>query len=199
MAQGISLGLALLHEHLVGGKLFLHLLTQFRAFRLAAKDARKTASPEKRNELDALQSSFKILINSFYGYTGYSMGTFNDYAMASLITATGREILSTMKDFLESSGANVIEMDTDGIYFVPPSGVSNADDYEAQIQSHLPQGIEIELDAQYAAMFGYKSKNYALLSNDGKIAMTGAALKSLWLFFRNFLRRFVDTVLMAKL
>ena len=177
--------------------IFLHLLTQFRAFRLAAKDARKTASPEKRNELDALQSSFKILINSFYGYTGYSMGTFNDYAMASLITATGREILSTMKDFLESSGANVIEMDTDGIYFVPPSGVSNADDYEAQIQSHLPQGIEIELDAQYAAMFGYKSKNYALLSNDGKIAMTGAALKSRGTepFLRRYITEFVRLLL----
>ena len=28
LSQGITLGLALLHEHLVGGKLFLHLLTQ---------------------------------------------------------------------------------------------------------------------------------------------------------------------------
>ena len=179
---------------------FLRLLTQFREFRLAAKDARKTATPERRNELDALQSSFKILINSFYGYTGFSQGTFNDYAMAAAITATGREILSSMKQFLETSGANVIEMDTDGIYFVPPPGVTDSDAFEAEIQAQLPKGIEIELDAKYAAMFGYKSKNYALLSFDGKISMTGAALKSRGTepFIRRYIKEFVRLLLTGK-
>ncbi len=157
---------------------FLRLLTELRRFRLAAKDARKTAPPERRSEYDALQSTFKILINSFYGYTAFTQGTFNDFNMASLITATGREILSGMHDFLVSSGATVIEMDTDGIYFTPPAAQLDMQDMEQKIQATLPPGIEIELDASYRAMFGYKSKNYALLHNDGKITIAGAALKS---------------------
>ena len=158
--------------------IFLRLLTALRQFRLAAKDARKTAPPEKRDEYDALQSTFKILINSFYGYTGFAQGTFNDFNMASLITATGREILSGMRDFLVNSGATVIEMDTDGIYFTPPVGQDNMQEMEHSIQATLPPGIEIELDASYKAMFGYKSKNYALLHQDGKVTIAGAALKS---------------------
>ena len=48
----------------------------------------------ERDHYEALQSSFKILINSFYGYLGFQQGTFNDFNMAEAITSTGREILS---------------------------------------------------------------------------------------------------------
>ena len=61
---------------------YLRLLKDLREFRLAAKDAMKTAEGAERDHLNALQSSFKVLINSFYGYTAFVQGTFNDYAMA---------------------------------------------------------------------------------------------------------------------
>ncbi len=157
---------------------FLRMLRELRSFRLAAKDARKTASPEMRDFYDAMQSTFKILINAFYGYTGYAQGTFNDFAMASKVTETGRSILSGMRDFLEASSATVIEMDTDGIYFAPPENIDSMDAFADRLQSTLPEGIEIELDANYKAMFGYKSKNYALLCHDGRVILSGAALKS---------------------
>ena len=35
----------------------------------------------ERRDLEALQQTFKILINSFYGYLGFSLGHFNDFAV----------------------------------------------------------------------------------------------------------------------
>lgn len=179
---------------------FLRLLTELRKFRLAAKDARKNASPEMKEHYDALQGTFKILINSFYGYAGYGQGTFNDYGLASTVTATGREILSSMRDFLESIGALVIEMDTDGIYFTPPEGEDDMGAMERRIQQILPAGIEVEMDASYKAMFGYKSKNYALLHWDGKVTMTGAALRSRGLepFQRRYILEYITCLLTGR-
>jgi DNA polymerase elongation subunit (family B) len=179
---------------------YLKLLTELRRFRLEAKDAVRTASPAERDHYDALQSTFKILINSFYGYTGFAQGTFNDYDLAETVTAEGRRILQSMLDVLRSEGASVIEMDTDGIYFVPPDTVSDTEEMESRIQDILPDGIEVDLDSTYRAMFGYKSKNYALLAEDGTVAITGAALKSRGLepFQRAFIRELIELLLTGR-
>lgn len=181
--------------------IFNSLLDKLRTFRLAAKDAEKKAG--NRNEKDyynALQTAFKILINSFYGYLGFSQGTFNDFDMADRVTAKGREILTTMLNFLRKSGANVIEMDTDGIYFQPPPSVSDDKKMQAMVQEILPPGIEVELDNKYKAMFCYKSKNYALLKEDGEISVTGAALKSrgIELFQREYIKTLIALLLSDK-
>jgi len=156
------------------------LLASLRDFRLAAKAAEQRAVPgsAERDAANALQTTFKILINSFYGYLGFAQGTFNDFAMAARVTARGREILTAMRRFLEQAGAIVLEMDTDGIYFQPPSGETDPAKFATRLQAALPSGIEVELDAIYPAMFCYKSKNYALLLEHGEVAITGAALKS---------------------
>lgn len=177
---------------------FSHLLEQFREFRLQAKDAAKTAAtPALRDEFQALQNSFKILINSFYGYLGFSQGTFNDYALAQKVTAKGREILTHMKGLLEDNGSIIIEMDTDGIYFLPPKGAT-PDSMLSAIQQNLPKGIEVELDGLFKAMFSYKSKNYALLEEDGRIILHGAALRSRGLepFLGRFIREAVEEILL---
>lgn len=157
---------------------FGRILGELRNFRLAAKDAMREASGHEKENFSALQGSFKILINSFYGYTAFSQGTFNDYVMANAITREGREILGSMRDFLQDAGAIIVEMDTDGIYFTPPPGMTDQAEMERRVQAILPPGIEVELDASYQAMYGYKSKNYALLDWDGRVSVTGAALKS---------------------
>ena len=177
---------------------FIHLLEHFREFRLQAKDAARTApTPEKKKEFQALQNSFKILINSFYGYLGFAQGTFNDYALAQKVTAEGRAILEHMKALLEEQKARILEMDTDGIYFQPPGGVQTGE-MRARIQQFLPQGIEVELDGVFAAMFSYKSKNYALLEDNGKISLHGAALRSRGLepFLRRFIREALHQILL---
>src|SRR5437879_3796237 len=106
-------------------QIFRHLLTDLRTFRLETKAAmRAEKDPAKQRYFHALQNTFKILINSFYGYLGFSQGHFADFDAAARVTQIGRDLLKKMIDWLNAQGAKVIEVDTDGIYFVPPSCVT---------------------------------------------------------------------------
>ena len=163
--------------------IFRGLLTDLRKFRLDAKAALRkvTGDPVKRleyNTLNALQNVFKVLINSFYGYLGFAQGHFADYDAAARVTETGRDLLKAMVARLREAGAEVIEIDTDGIYFVPPEGTTGTEDLQKTLAEVLPQGIEIEFDAKFEAMFSYKAKNYALLDTKGHLILKGGAFKS---------------------
>lgn len=177
--------------------IFPRWLKQLRTFRLKAKDAAKNAVAQAEKDYqDALQTAFKILINSFYGYLGFTQGFLNDYAMAERVTARGRDILNLMLNTLEAQGCKIIEMDTDGIYFQLGPGTTR-DAAAAALAKVLPQGIEVEFDESFQAMFCYKSKNYALLAADGTIAITGAALKSRGLepFQRRCMKELISALL----
>jgi DNA polymerase, archaea type len=168
---------------------FSSLLGSLRRFRLEAKLAAAQApSPDERSRLDALQGAFKILINSFYGYLGFAQGHFADFAAARDVAARGRQILGGMVTWLREAGARVIEIDTDGIYFQPPGGVSPRDLSEGMAKD-LPDGIEVGFGTCYRAMFSYKAKNYALLGEDGRVIIKGGALKSRGMepYLRDFL------------
>ncbi len=202
-------------------QIFRHLLTDLRTFRLEAKaKMRAEKDPAKQQHLNALQNTFKILINSFYGYLGFAQGNFADFEAAARVTQIGRDLLKKMIDWLNAHGAKVIEVDTDGIYFVPPSsveaGVSPAKAKSkaagtaattediAQLQiglaKELPKGIEVEFDEQFEAMFSYKAKNYALLTKDGDVIIKGGALKSRGLekFQRVFLEGMIKLIMEGK-
>lgn len=176
---------------------FPEILGKLRDFRLRAKDAaRNASSKEEKDYYGALQSTFKILINSFYGYLGFEQGFLNDFDMAEKVTARGREILTLMLEILENSGANVIEMDTDGIYFQPAKGMKT-DSLGKALEEKLPDGIEVDFDEIYKAMFCYKSKNYALLTESGEISIAGGALKSRGLesFQRDYIEETITCLL----
>ena len=104
-------------------QIFRHLLTDLRTFRLETKASMRAAAsdPARQRYFHALQNTFKILINSFYGYLGFAQGHFADFDAAARVTQIGRDLLQKMIDWLNERGAKVIEVDTDGIYFVPPS------------------------------------------------------------------------------
>ncbi len=175
---------------------FADMLARLRRFRLDAKARMRRADGPDKARLDALQGTFKILINSFYGYLGFAQGNFADFGAAAAVTAKGRELLRGMVEWLRWRGAVVLEIDTDGIYFTPPADAT-WDGLCAELGATLPEGIEVEFDARYTAMFSYKAKNYALLGDDGKLAIKGAALKSRGLekFQRIFIRRAVRALL----
>lgn len=166
-------------EHL---GLFLPLLDELRTFRLRAKKmARETSDPHRRDYYQALQQAFKVLINSFYGYLGTTIHNFADMALAAEVTRRGREIIRQMLDWLEAGGARPVEVDTDGIYFIPPSSVTTPEmtaELIGGLSATLPSGIEVEMDGWYRAMFSYKMKNYALLDDTGRITIKGSSLKS---------------------
>ncbi len=160
---------------------FLPLLDVLTTRRLAAKNEARRTSGEERARWNGLQSSFKVLINSFSGYLGYNRALFNDYGAASRITLRGQEIIQRVVDELEKSGAEPIEIDTDGVYFRPPRGleaVEAQEEFVRRISQTLPHGINLALDGTYAGMASLKTKNYALLELDGRMVLKGSGLRS---------------------
>ena len=181
-------------------QIFRHLLTDLRTFRLEAKaKMRAERDPAKQHHLQALQNTFKILLNSFYGYLGFAQGHFADFDAAARVTQIGRDLLKKMIEWLNTHGAQVIEVDTDGIYFVPPENI-DIDDLQKNLAKELPPGIDVEIDEQFDAMFSYKAKNYALLTNVGDVIIKGGALKSRGLekFQRVFLEEMIKLIMQGK-
>jgi DNA polymerase I len=177
--------------------LFLPLLKDLREFRLSAKRlARDSREKDRRDYYYALQQTFKVLINSFYGYLGTRLHNFSEPAVAAEVTRLGRNTIKAMLEWLRGEGARPVEIDTDGIYFIPPSHIVTEDQEEkmvGRLSETLPKGIEVEMDGRYQAMFSYKMKNYALLGYDGKITIKGSGLKSRGI--EKYLREFVKEIL----
>ncbi|MDA8429712.1 MAG: DNA polymerase II [Geobacteraceae bacterium] len=181
--------------------LFLPMLAELRRFRLDAKrSAREAATDGERHYFDALQQVFKVLINSFFGYLGAALHNFSDPAAAAEVTRLGRVTIRNMIELLNAEGAEPVEVDTDGIYFRPPTGCDNEDAEQALVQrisKALPAGIEVELDGRYSSMFAYKIKNYALLGYDGRITIRGSSLKSRGIerYLREFMQELIALLL----
>jgi len=177
--------------------LFLPLLSRLRSFRLSAKRrAKEGAAPSVREHFSALQQAFKVLINSFYGYLGSSLHNFSDPAVAGRVARLGRDTIRFMMERLQAWKARVVELDTDGVYFIPPPGMDSPEAWEslvAGLSTELPEGIDVEMDGIYRAMFSYKSKNYALLGYDGGITVKGSALRSRGT--EKYLREFTSEVI----
>ncbi len=199
-------------------QIFRHLLTDLRSFRLEAKaKMRAEQDPARQHHLQALQNTFKILLNSFYGYLGFAQGHFADFDAAARVTQIGRDLLKKMIDWLNAHRAQVIEVDTDGIYFIPrvdatPRRAGNGeetrggaattiDELQRGLAAELPAGIDVEIDEQFDAMLSYKAKNYALLTKDGDVIIKGGALKSRGLekFQRVFLEQMIKLIMQGKL
>src|SRR5438093_10185904 len=74
------------------------------------------------------------------------------------------------------------------------------DELREGLAKELPEGIEIEFDEQFDAMFSYKAKNYALLTKDGDVVIKGGALKSRGLekFQRVFLEEMIKLIMKGK-
>jgi len=180
--------------------IFPELLRHLRDFRVGAKRrARETSDPRERSNLTALQQSFKILINAFYGYLAFGAAHWNDFDAANRVTTEGRSVAITLTECLESLGAVPVEVDTDGVYFVPPAGGQSVDEESlvAQLSAKLPPGVQLELDGRFAAMFSYKMKTYALLDTHGRLLLKGSAFRSRGL--EPFQRLLIEQVVRALL
>jgi DNA polymerase I len=159
---------------------FLPTLERLRRLRLEAKARAKQAQGAESAYWDGLQNSFKILVNSYYGYLGAPFH-FNDYDAAEQVTLTGQELVKRIADEIEKQGGMVVEIDTDGVYFQPPPEVQTEADEVAfveQVGRVLPEGIRLAYDGRYRAMLSLKTKNYVLQGYDGKLTFKGASLRS---------------------
>jgi len=172
---------------------FIPMLRKLREYRLKYKQLAKTApTAAERDEAQARQATFKILINSFYGYLGFSGARFGDGELAAEVTRRGRELLQALIEEFQKHGCVILEADTDGIYLSTEKYFARPEELLALVGKILPAGIELEHDGTYDAMFCYKAKNYALAAN-GEVTLRGSALRSRGI--EPFLKRLGDQLI----
>jgi DNA polymerase, archaea type len=157
---------------------FIPLLRRLLEYRLKYKQiARSAPGEDERAEAQARQAAYKILINSFYGYLGFSGARFGDGDLAAEVTRRGRELLQGLIEEFGRQGCTILEADTDGMYLSSGEFFNKPEELLARVVPILPPGIELEFDGRYDAMFCYKAKNYALLEG-GRVTLRGSALRS---------------------
>jgi len=172
---------------------FIPMLRRLREYRLKYKQLARTApTAAERDEAQARQATFKILINSFYGYLGFSGARFGDGELAAEVTRRGRELLQALIEEFQKHGCTILEADTDGIYLSTEKYFAQPEALLALVEKILPAGIELEYDGTYDAMFCYKAKNYALAAG-GEITLRGSALRSRGI--EPFLKRLGDQLI----
>ena len=161
----------------------LSILSRLTDLRLAHKAAAKRAAVGsiEANMHDATQAAMKILINAAYGYMGAgSMALFADGRAAGEVTQRGRKVLNQVVEALRHRGMALIEGDTDGVYFAVPTGWSEEQERALvdEVAAELPEGIRLEYEGRFKAMFSHEVKNYALLTYGGQLIVRGVALRS---------------------
>ncbi len=73
--------------------------------RTKTKKQMKTAGDGERRFLDAKQYAMKILLNSFYGYSGYARARLYSLALANAVTSFGRENILRTKEVIDEIGS----------------------------------------------------------------------------------------------
>jgi DNA polymerase, archaea type len=161
----------------------LSIVDRLTDLRLHHKAAAREATPgslDARHH-DATQTAMKVLINSAYGYMGAgSMALFADARAADEVTRRGREVLAQVVAALREQGMALIEADTDGVYFGVPAGWTEAQERTlvADVAAILPDGIRLEYEGRYRAMFSHEVKNYVLLTYGDDLILRGVAFRS---------------------
>jgi DNA polymerase I len=163
-------------------QLFQTFLQRLTDLRLDTKRRMQAAATlADRSALDAQQSSYKILINSFYGQLGFRHALFSDFEAADRVATTGQAILRQIIAAIRQAEGTVVEVDTDGVLFIPPDTVRGEAEERAFVQrlhTALPSGIRLGYEGRFRKMLSYKMKNYALLTYEGTLHSKGSALVS---------------------
>ena len=185
--------------------LFTALLRKLTDLRLNAKRLmNEEQQTELKSALDARQNSYKVIINSFYGFLGFSQALFNDYSEADRVAVTGQKLLMSIIRLIEERDGKVLEVDTDGVLFVPPLRVQTETEerqFLDELNTHMPEGIIIGYDGRYRKMLSYKKKNYALEPYSGALKLKGSSLvsRSIEPFGRRFVKKAIQLLLDGKI
>jgi len=148
--------------------------------RIKAKTAMKdpSLSEGEKRRLDAKQYAMKILLNSFYGYSGYARARLYSPVIANSVTSYGRENLLRTRKIVEDHsqftiGEDTFELktiagDTDSI-FITIDG--NIDFYKAKqigkdiatiVTAGLPKPMELVFEAYAKRILILAKKHYAM-------------------------------------
>jgi len=181
----------------------LTIVDQLVEHRLAAKAAGKAAPPgsTERHSHEAMSAAIKLVVNSAYGYlaAGGGLTRFADVHAANEVTRRGRETLDLICRQLAARGVQLLEADTDGVYFSVSETWTEADERRvvSEVAALLPPLVHLEFEGRYAAMLSHEPKNYALLAYDDTLLLRGVAFRSSRAepFGEAFLRRAIRCLL----
>ena len=147
------------------------------------KQAKKLGKKNKGYDLlNARQHALKILLNSFYGYLGYSRSRFYSRECASAITAWARQYVQLVGKEAEKAGFRLLYSDTDSAFLIIPKEKKNEDVYEfvEKINKQLPGVMNLELEGFFKrGIFVTKEsgegakKKYALIDYNGNLKIVG--------------------------
>lgn len=108
---------------------------------VAAKDAPRIEEASKLLVLyDSLQLAHKCILNSFYGYVMRKAARWYSMEMGGIVCETGAAIITLARQLIEQFG-RPLELDTDGIWCMLPSG--------------FPQNFSFELHNGKKVSFAY--------------------------------------------
>lgn len=157
-------------------------------------------NPQDRHEREATLSAMKTLANAFFSYLASERAHFNDYRQADRAALSGQRIIDGLIRTIHERGGKVLEIDADGIYFQPPTRISDqeqAKGFVDEIATTLPEGIQTDVSRYFDRMFCYKLKNHALLDAEGKMILEGTSLisRSLEPFARRYVKSCTECLL----
>lgn len=210
-ADVASLYPSLMRQYGIGPKrdrlgALLALVDQLVEQRLSAKARARVAErgSDEHFTQEAVSAAMKLVVNSAYGYLGaVGLTRFADVHAANEVTRRGRELLGLLCRELAQRGVQLLEADTDGVYFAVPDDFSEADERRvvAEVAALLPPLVKLEFDGRYAAMLSHEPKNYVLESYSGKLTLRGVAFRSSRAepFGEAFLRRAIERLLAGDL
>lgn len=103
--------------------------------------------------LDMQQKVLKIIMNTYYGVSGYVRFRLHDRDIASAVTSTGREILEHTRKIIEEDGHKVLYGDTDSSFVQFPANISQeeliemARDIEKKLNESYPRFAKEKLNS----------------------------------------------------
>ncbi len=96
--------------------------------RTETKNRMKKASDEKEYRvLDATQLALKILLNSFYGYSGYARARLYSMTLANAVTSFGRNNILDTRDIINNTIGEIVLRDTTALLFDEAGELSSSD------------------------------------------------------------------------
>ena len=71
---------------------------------------------------ESMQLAHKIILNSFYGYVMRKGSRWYSMETAAMVTYIGSNIINDSKNFIEGKLGKPLQLDTDGIWMLLPTG-----------------------------------------------------------------------------
>jgi DNA polymerase elongation subunit (family B) len=168
------------------------------------------------------QLPIKIFINSMFGaLSAPQVFHWGDMYMGEQITCTGRQYLRQMIKFFMARGYQPLVMDTDGVNFSAPSDIETrkyigrgnnwkvkegkeytgaAADIAEYNDLFMRGEMALDNDGVWPSCINVARKNYALMTDKGKIKLVGNTIKSkkLPLYIEEFLDKGLKLLLNGK-